>query len=122
MASVAMDRMRERARAVRARAAIQRWNYRQRNLAAGVWFRLRRVLAGARAAYDLSEEDAERLIAEGYRLEPCGQAITPEKMILFVDETRLSTLRSPRPIPVGLGPDFLAARAVALMPFDKTHD
>jgi hypothetical protein len=45
----ALERMQDRARSVRARAAVRGWQYRQRHLAAGVCFRLRRVLADARA-------------------------------------------------------------------------
>ena len=110
--------MRARARAVRTRATVRSWNYRQRNLAAGVWFRLRRVLADARAAYVISDADARRLVAEGYRREACGREVAPEKTILFVDEWRLSKLEACRPIPLSLGPDFLSARAIALIAFD----
>jgi hypothetical protein len=53
--------MRARASAVRTRRLVRGWQYRRRNLAAGVWFRLRRVLADARAAHVISEEDAARL-------------------------------------------------------------
>ena len=118
MHSTHIAALHKRAQAVRMRAAVQRWQYRQRNLAAGVWFRLRRVLCDARAAYVISEEDANRLIIEGHQPEACGREVTPEKMILFVDEHRLATLESPRSIPVGLGPEFLAARAIALARFD----
>lgn len=119
MDSGPIDRMRARARAVRTRARVRSWTYRQRNLAAGVWFRLRRVLADASAAYEISDEDARRLVAEGYRPEPCGGEVAPEKTILFVDERRLSKIETRRPIRVGLGPDLLAARAIAVVPFDE---
>ena len=113
--------MQARARAVRTRAAVRSWNYRQRNLASGVWFRLRRVLADAREAYVMSDEDGLRLVDEGYRPEACGADVAPEKTILFVDELRLSKVEARRPIPVSLGPDFLAARAVALIAFDDVR-
>jgi hypothetical protein len=113
--------MRARAQAVRTRAAVRSWQYRQRHLASGVWFRLRRVLADARAAYVISQADAARLIAEGYRPEPCGCEIAPEKTILFVSEAQLASLNAPRPIRVGLDPEFLAATAVALVPFDEAR-
>jgi hypothetical protein len=118
MDSRPLDRMRARARAVKTRALIRSWQYRQRDLAAGMWFRLRRVLADAKAACVITDEDARRLVAEGYRAEACGSEVSPEKTILFVDEPRLSKVESRRPIPVGLGPDFLAARAIALIAFD----
>jgi hypothetical protein len=111
-------RLQARARAVRARAAIRRWEYRQRNLAAGVWFHLRRALADARAAYVITDEDARRLQAEGYHVEPSGRRITPEKTIVFVDDERLARVLSKRAIAVGLNPDFLDASAIALVPFD----
>ena len=118
MDSRRLDRMQARARQVRTRVTVRRWNYRQRNLAAGVWFRLRRVLADAKAAYVISEQDARQLVTEGYRVEACGSQVTPEKAILFVDETRLSSVESRRSIPVRLGPDFLTATAIALVAFD----
>ena len=120
MDSAALERMKARAHAVRTRAAVRSWNYRQRNLAAGVWFRLRRVLADARAAYVISDEDARRLVAEGYRAEACGLDVAPEKTILFVDERRLSKVDT-WPIPLGLGPEFLAAKAIALIAFDDVR-
>ena len=119
MDSVALENMRSRARDVRTRAAVQSWKYRQRNLAGGVWFRLRCALAAAKAAYVISDDEARRLMAEGYSPEPCGAEVAPDKMILFVDEPRLSRIDGRRSIPVGLGPDFLGARAVALIAFEE---
>ena len=119
MDSERLDRMHDRAKEVRARAAVRRWDYRQRNLAAGVWYRLRRVLADAKAAYVISDDDARLLIAEGYAPEACGGRVTPEKTIGFVDEARLLRVASRRPIRVALGPDFLTATAVALVAFDS---
>ena len=116
-----LDRLRERAQAVRTRAMVRRWHYRQRHHADGVWFRLRRVLADARAACVISEEDARRLVEDGYLVEAVGLEVTPGKTILFVDEQRLATLETCRPIPVDLGPDFLAARTIALVPFDVSR-
>ena len=118
MDSGALERMRTRARAVRTRARTRSWSYRQRNLAAGVWLRVRRVLAAAEAAHEISSEEGHRLMAEGYRPEACGRELAPEKTILFVDEPRLSKVQDCRQIPVGLGQDFMAATVVALRPFD----
>lgn len=118
MNSPVLERLRARARAVVARAEVRRWQYRQRHLAAGVWYRLRRVLADAREAYVISADDAGRLVSEGYRAEPCGAGLEPPKTILVVDPSRLSAIDSRRPIPVGLGPDLLTAPAIALVAFD----
>ncbi|MGH9253327.1 MAG: hypothetical protein ACRD3C_02025 [Vicinamibacterales bacterium] len=114
-----LERMRARARAVRAHARIRTWKYRQRNLAAGVWFRLRRVLADAEAAYAISDEEAGRLLDEGYECVACGREVAPAKTIVFVDAQRLDRLESRRPIRVDLGPAFLTAPAVALVRFDE---
>lgn len=119
MDSGALERMRARARAIRVHAQVRAWKYRQRNLAAGVWFRLRRVLAHTKAAYAISDEDAGRLLAEGYEGEACGREIAPAKTMVFVDERRLGRLESRRPIPVNLGPAFLTATTVALVRFDE---
>ena len=120
MSNSTLDRLRERAHAVRTRAAVRRWRYRQHNLAAGVWFRLRRVLSDARVACVISEDDARRLVMKGYTPEACGLQVAPEKTILFVDEHGLADLETRR-IPVVLGPEFLAARAIALIPFDESR-
>jgi hypothetical protein len=118
MDSTPLEKMRARARDVRTRALVRSWNYRQRHLAAGTWYRLRRVLADARSAHVISDGDARQLISEGYVPVACGSEVAPEKTILFVDELRLSRLET-RPIPVNLGPEFLAARSIALVPFDN---
>jgi hypothetical protein len=117
MAEEAIRRMQARAHAVRTRAQVRSWQYRQRALAAGVWFRLRRVLADARAAFAISDADAGRLLDEGYRPAESGSQLTPEKRIFFVDEARVTDLPSRRAIPVGLGQDFLTSAAVVLIAF-----
>jgi hypothetical protein len=110
--------MEARAKAVRTAAAVRRWRYRQRHLAAGVWFKFRLVLARASAVYAISAADARRLLDEGYGAEPCGRQLAPEKTLLFVDARRLSTIAERRPLRVGLGPDVLTAPILALVPFD----
>jgi hypothetical protein len=122
MDSRALERMRARARVVRTRSQVRAWKYRQRNLAAGVWFRIRRVLADAKAAYVISDEDAERLLSEGYEPLACGREVAPEKRIVFVDDRRLDRVESRRQIRVDLGPAFLAATAIALTRFDETGE
>lgn len=116
--SSALERMQARARAVKTRVLVRAWQYRQRDLAAGVWFRLRRVLTNARAAYVLTEDDARQLLAEGFQPERCGLELSPEKTIVFLDAGRVARFEWLRPIPVGLGPEFLAARAIALVAFE----
>jgi hypothetical protein len=118
MSDPLLDRLRQRAKAVRTRAAIRSWKYRQRDLAAGVWFRIRRVLADAKEAYAVSSADAQQLIAEGYAPEPCGSQLAPEKLLIFVNASRLDALESRRPIPLRLDVDLLLAPAIVLIRFD----
>jgi hypothetical protein len=115
-----IGRLERRARAVRARAAVRSWQYRQRHHAAGAWFRLRLALTRAREAVVLTDDEARQLVAEGYRPQPAGAELSPPKVVLEVDAARLRAL-PPRPrLPIALGLEFFAARAIALVPFDGT--
>ncbi len=107
----------QRLKAVRSGAAVRAWEYRQRNLAKGTWYRLRRLLTDASSAYALTERAARDLMAEGYRPEPVGERMEPPKLILFVPAQRLDAIGDKHPIPVRLAADFLAARHVALVRF-----
>ena len=113
-----LAKLRRRAERVKVRRRVRSWEYRQRDLAAGVWFRLRRVLADAKEAYAISEDEARRLVLEGYAAEACGQEISPNKALVFVDQERLTAIEGRTAIRVGLGEDFLGAPAVALLAFD----
>lgn len=106
-----------RLRRHRSRLAVRAWEYRQRNDSRGVWFRLRRVLVDAARAYVLSEEDAKVLLAEGYRPEPIGAELEPEKTILFAPAERIARFTSAREIPVSLEYEMLEACCVALVRF-----
>jgi hypothetical protein len=110
-----------RLRQHRRRTIVRSWEYRQRRHAHGVWFRLRRVLANARAASVISDEDARRLIAEGHRLEPVGRELDPPKLIVFAPAERVARIASARPVAVRLSADVLAAECLALTPFGG-HD
>ena len=115
--SAALARMHRRARQVRANALVRRWEYRQRDHARGVWFRLRRVLADAKSAWRVSEADALRLMAEGYRPEPAGEQMEPRTVILFVPEERLREAESCSEVPLRLGVELLQSRFLALVRF-----
>ncbi|MBI1876032.1 MAG: hypothetical protein HYS05_19375 [Acidobacteria bacterium] len=97
---------------------VRSWDYRQRRHARGVWFRLRRVLADASAAYVIPRDEAQRLVAEGRRAEPVGEELEPPKVIVFVAAERLARIASARPVPVRLGGEVLAAECLALIPFE----
>jgi hypothetical protein len=102
---------------MRARLAVRSWEYRQRNLSHGVWFRLRHVLAYASKAYAIPESEALKLIAEGYAIESVGRELEPEKVLIFVPSERALAIPGAREIEVRLTAPFLQARAVALVRF-----
>jgi hypothetical protein len=113
-----MRAMQQRVREVLARALVRSWEYRQRNLARGIWAKLRRLLADAEHAYVISDESLEKLLASGgAHVEPVGLRLDPPKKLLFVTAHQLALLPDYREIPVNLGADFLAARNVALVAF-----
>jgi hypothetical protein len=114
----ALDR---RIRERRARVLVRSWDYRQRRHARGMWFRLRRVLADANAAFAISREDATRLMEEGCRAEPVGDELEPPKLIVFTRAERVAQIATARAVPVRLGPELLEAECLALTPFETTR-
>ncbi len=117
MSSPVIERMNTRAREVRARALVRAFEYRQRHHAAGVWYRVRRALSAAKAVYVIPVDAAEMLVSEGHVEAACGRDLEPVKRLVFVSEERLSRLPEARSIAVGMGPEFLEATALALVPF-----
>lgn len=107
-----------RLREMRSRVLTRAFDHRQRRHARGVWFRLRRVLAYAREAYVVPAEEANRLIAEGYRPDPVGQELAPARVILLVPRERVAGIAAARPLPVRLNAEMLSAECLALVPFD----
>lgn len=119
--SVALAALHDRVRRLRSRAAVRAWEYRQRNLAKGVWFDLRRLLAHAESAWSLPEDEAQRLLAEGYEAADVGNRLAPPKTILVVTEERLREVPGRAAVPLRLGPELLGARWLALVPFADTR-
>ncbi len=111
------EALERRARQMRSRLLRRAWDYRQRQHAAGVWFRLRRVLADAEAAYVIPETEARRLLDEGHVAERVGAELEPPKTLLFVSPERLARIDGARELPVRLDRELLAARHVALVRF-----
>ena len=101
---------------------VRAFEYRQRRLARGVWFRFRRVLAFAKEAYAIPPEEAVRLIAEGHRPEPLGHELEPSRVILFVTAERVVGIVAARPLAVRLSAELLAAECLALVPFEALRD
>jgi len=110
-------KLERRVEALRRRVMVRSWEYRQRHHARGAWFRLRRALADASTAFEIPPEEADRLIAEGHRVEPVGEAFEPRKVILIVPADRMARVPGARPVPLRLGPDLLQARYLALTPY-----
>lgn len=102
---------------MRAQAAVRAWQYRQRYTAKGVWFRLRRLLAATKSAWRLPEEEARRLVAEGYPTAEAGELLEPPNLLVIVPEERLHAVAEREPVELRLGPELLAARWLALVPF-----
>jgi len=107
-----------RVREQRARLLVRSLDYSQRRHARGVWFRLRRLLADAGAAYIIPEDEARTLVAEGHREEPVGLELDPPKLIVMASSARIAQITSAQPVPIRLGGDLLAARTLALTPFE----
>jgi hypothetical protein len=107
----------ERVKAVRARARVRRWEYRQRNLAHGAWARFRTALAHAREAYAIDDATAAALIAEGFTIDDRGGGLEPPRTIVWITAERAGRFTGARPIALRLDAELLAARCLALVPF-----
>lgn len=117
MSTDAIERMRQRVRRVRAAVLVRRWEFRQRHHARGVWLRLRRLLADSEAAWRISAEDAERLIAEGFQPDPVGLELEPPITILVLPATRVVAVESRQPVALRLGAELLTTRHLVLTPW-----
>lgn len=107
----------ERVKAIRARARVRRWEYRQRNLAHGAWDRFRAALAHAREAYAIDETTAAMLIAEGFTADDRGRGLEPPRTLVWITAERVARLADARPIALRLDAELLAERWLALVPF-----
>ena len=111
------EKMHAYARAAQSRALVRSHLYRQRHLAAGVWIKLRFVLAGAERALAIDEHDAAALEAEGLTALPDGLRIEPNLRIYVVTPERAAALRSARELVVRLDERLLRSGAVAIVEF-----
>ena len=113
-----IETLERRVRQYRSRMLIRAFDYRQRHHAGGVWFRLRRLLAGTSQAYVISENEAALLRQEGFRVEPVGREVDPPKVILVAPAQRVAALTFAKELPVCLGGELLSATCLVLVPFD----
>jgi hypothetical protein len=114
------DRLHARARAVRSRALVRAFEYRQRDLAGGVWVRLRLALSRIERAYVIDDEDASALAADGIVPLSAGLEIEPPLRIFVVSGARARALRSGAPIPLHMDTRLLRAGAIAVVEFEAT--
>lgn len=107
----------ERVREIRALAAIQRWEIRQRRHAAGSWFALERLFALSQRAWILSAEDIETLVAAGYEPHPAGLALEQQKKIFILRASEIPSIAGACEIALRSSVELLLAPAIALLPF-----
>lgn len=105
-----------RVREIRARVRIQRWRYRQRDLASGAWDRFRAALALAKAAYAIDEAQFAALVAEGLETDDRGLGLIPERRIVWLSADRAHALGAPR-LEMHLNAAMLASTHLALVAF-----
>jgi len=105
-----------RVKEVRARAQVQRWEFRQRALARGAWDRFRLALALARDAYAIDERTHVALVAEGFRADDAGAGLEPARRIVWITDARAQALATPK-LAMRLDAAMLAAACIALVPF-----
>lgn len=112
-----LARLRARARAVRSRAAVRRWELRRLDHAAGAWHDLTRRLALARRAWAISDEDATSLLSRGYEPDPAGLRFEPPRRLFVVEENVIGSLTGARELALQASPEILLSRNLALVPF-----
>ena len=96
---------------------MRAWEYRQRNLARGVWGRLRALLADSARVCVISDADADALEASGERPAAAAGELAPQRRWYVIPAARLESLASRREITVRLSAELLAAPNLALVPF-----
>jgi hypothetical protein len=107
----------ERVKAVRARALVRRWEYRQRNLGHGAWARFRTALAHAREAYAIDDATAAASLSEGFHGDERGRGLEPPRTLIWITAERAAGFIDARPIALRLDAELLAEPCLALAPF-----
>lgn len=109
-----------RARKHRQAVEVRRFRHRQRDHALGTWDRFRRTLARAEHAYVVDPAELDALLAEGFAVEAVGQALQPNKRIVFVTAERAARLRTAESVELTLTGPLLVAVELVLVPFPST--
>src|SRR5262245_26128011 len=112
-----MTKLERRVKAIRARALVRSWEFRQRHLAHGAWFRFREALAMAREAYSVDETTLRSLLAEGSTPDARGSGLEPPRAIVWVTAERIALIAGARRLALRLDAEMLATRWLALVPF-----
>jgi hypothetical protein len=112
-----IESLKERAKRVNEARLVRAWEYRQRHHSKGVWFRLRRTLVDAECLWTISDEEANRLEAEGFEPLSVGRELFPPKRIFVTQPGDIARLVLSEQLPVRISTPFLAARNLVLLPF-----
>lgn len=111
------DRLHQRLREMRARAAIRKWEARQVDHAGGAWFRLQLLLAATRRALAINADEVAILRAAGFEPHPVGAEIEPPKALFVVPEAKLPPSIIGCEVPLQDARRILLAPAMILVPF-----
>ncbi len=103
--------------AIRSRCRVRRWEYRQRNLAHGVWAKFREALALAADAYAIDAATLDLLVAEGFALDTRGEGLEPPRRLVWISSRRAEVLAA-QPVPLRLDATLLATPVLALVAFE----
>lgn len=114
--------LQRRVRRHRSRLVTRAWEYRQRHLAYGVWFRWRCLLAQSERAYAVEPDEARRLVALGGRAAAVGDELQSPRPVVVLPVGMEGDLRQARALPVSLSADMLMAPALILVPFPGWRD
>ena len=111
------DHLHERLRQMKARAAIQKWEARQVDLAGGVWFHLQLLFASTRRALVITAEEAEMLRNSGFEPHPIGMRLEPAKSFFVLSEEMVPPGVVGSEVPLQEAQRILLAPAAILIPF-----
>lgn len=111
------DVLHQRLRAMKARAAIRKWEARQIGHAGGVWFRFQLLLAGTTRLLAITDDDAAILAARGFEMHPVGAELEPSKSLFVIREDALPASIRGRDVSLQDGHQILLSRALVLIPF-----